>query len=58
MIRHLLVWYLSHLSQASVVYGLLTTAVLALFSMEIGAAQLLFGAQVIAQYERIEADEG
>lgn len=54
--RHLLVWYLSHLSKASVVYGSLTTAVLALFSMEIGAALLLFGAQVIAEYERIDVD--
>ena len=57
-IRHLLVWYLSHLSKASVVYGSLTTAVLALFSMEIGAALLLFGAQVIAEYERIDVSKG
>lgn len=55
-IRHALVWYLSHLSKASVVYGSLTTAVLALFSMEIGATILLFGAQVIAEYERIDVE--
>ncbi len=54
IIRHLLVWYFTTLSTASVVYGSLTTAVVALFSMEIIAALLLFGAQVIAEYEGLE----
>jgi uncharacterized BrkB/YihY/UPF0761 family membrane protein len=36
-----------------VVYGSLTTAILALLSVEIGAILLLLGAQVIAEYERI-----
>jgi YihY family inner membrane protein len=54
IIRHLLVWYFSTLSKASVVYGSLTTAVVALFCMEIVAALLLIGAQVIAEYERLE----
>jgi hypothetical protein len=53
-IRHLFVWYLGHLSKVSVVYGSLTTAVVALFSMEIAAMLLLFGAQVIAEYERLD----
>ena len=52
--RHLLVWYFSTLSQVSVVYGSLTTAIVVLLSLEVGAALLLFGAQVISEYERIE----
>ncbi len=55
IIRHVLVWYFTTLSKASVVYGSLTTAVVALFCMEIIAALLLLGAQVIAEYERLEA---
>jgi len=52
--RHLLVWYFSTLSQVSVVYGSLTTAIVVLLSLEIAATLVLFGAQVIAQYERLE----
>lgn len=51
--RHVLVWYFSTLSQVSVVYGSLTTAIVVLLSLEIGAALLLLGAQVISEYERI-----
>jgi YihY family inner membrane protein len=51
--RHLLVWYFSTLSQVNVVYGSLTTAIVVLFSLEIGATLLLLGAQVISEYERI-----
>lgn len=51
--RHLLVWYFSSLSQANIVYGSLTTAILVLLSLEIAATLLLFGAQVISEYERI-----
>jgi len=54
IIRHMLVWYFTSLSKANVVYGSLTTAVVALFCMEIIAALLLVGAQVIAEYERLE----
>lgn len=53
-IRRILIWYFATLSQASVVYGSLTTAVLALLSMEIAATLLLFGAQVISEYEQLE----
>jgi YihY family inner membrane protein len=56
IIRHVLVWYFTHLSTASVVYGSLTTAVVALFCMEIMAALLLLGAQVISEYERVEQE--
>lgn len=52
--RHLLVWYFARLSQVSVVYGSLTTAIVVLLSLEIAAGLLLFGAQVIAEYERID----
>jgi YihY family inner membrane protein len=53
--RHLLVWYFATLSQVNVVYGSLTTAIVVLLSLEIGATFLLFGAQVISEYERLEA---
>lgn len=52
--RRALVWYFSTLSQVSVVYGSLTTAIVVLLSLEIAATLVLFGAQVIAQYERLE----
>jgi len=55
--RHLLVWYFVSLSKLSVVYGSLTTAIVVLLSLEIGAALLLFGAQVISEYERIGRQE-
>ncbi|MEP7056460.1 MAG: YihY/virulence factor BrkB family protein [Caldimonas sp.] len=51
--RHLLVWYFATLSQVNVVYGSMTTAIVVLLSLEIGATLLLFGAQVISEYERI-----
>lgn len=51
--RHFLVWYFARLSQISVVYGSLTTAIVVLLSLEIVAALVLFGAQVISEYERI-----
>lgn len=52
-VRRILIWYFTTLSKASIVYGSLTTAVVALFSMEIAATLLLFGAQVIAEYEQL-----
>ena len=57
VLRHGLIWYFATLSQASVVYGSLTTAVVALLSMEIAATVLLLGAQVIAEYEQVEDAE-
>jgi len=51
--RHVLVWYFNTLSQVGVVYGSLTTAIVVLFSLELGATLLLLGAQVISEYERI-----
>lgn len=52
--RHALLWYLSTLSQVALVYGSLTTAIVVLLSLELGATLLLFGGQVIAEYERLE----
>jgi membrane protein len=51
--RHVLVWYFATLSQVSVVYGSLTTAIGVLLSLEIAATLLLLGAQVISEYERV-----
>jgi membrane protein len=51
--RHILLWYLRTLSKVNVVYGSLTTAIVVLLSLELAATLLLFGAQVIAEYERI-----
>ena len=54
--RHVLVWYFATLSQVRTVYGSLTTAIVVLLSLEIAAIVLLFGAQVIAEYERIGSE--
>lgn len=54
MIRHILVWFFTTLSKASLVYGPLATAVVAMFSMEIAATVVLLGAQVISEYERLD----
>jgi len=51
--RHILVWYFATLSQVTIVYGSLTTAIVVLLSLEVAATLLLFGAQVISEYERI-----
>ncbi|QPF75970.1 YihY/virulence factor BrkB family protein [Roseateles sp. DAIF2] len=51
--RQLLVWYFGTLSQIGAVYGSMTTAIAVLLSLELGASLLLFGAQVIAEYERL-----
>ncbi|SIT46323.1 Ribonuclease BN [Paraburkholderia piptadeniae] len=53
--RRVLVWYFATLSQVSVVYGSLTTAIVVLFSFEALATLMLFGAQLIAEYERLNA---
>ena len=55
--RRVLVWYFSTLSQVNIVYGSMTTAIVVMFSLEIGATLLLLGAQVISEYERIGRGE-
>ncbi|MBI3368027.1 MAG: YihY/virulence factor BrkB family protein [Burkholderiales bacterium] len=56
--RHVLVWYFATLSQIGTVYGSLTTAIAVLLSLEIAATLLLLGAQVIAEYERLQPGKG
>ena len=56
-IRYGMRWYFGTLSQVSVVYGSLTTGIIVLLSLEMAATLLLLGAQVIAEYERIETGE-
>ena len=51
-IRHLLGWYFETFSAVNVVYGSVGTVVITLILMEIGALIILFGAQIIAEYER------
>jgi YihY family inner membrane protein len=51
--RHILVWYFETLSQVNLVYGSLTTAIMVMLSLEIAATFLLFGAQVISEFERL-----
>jgi YihY family inner membrane protein len=53
--RHFMVWYFSTLSIVNVVYGTFATAVILLLSLEAAAVILLLGAQVISEYERIDA---
>lgn len=52
--RHALVWYFATLSLVNVVYGSLATTIVALLAFEAGAIILLLGAQVIAEYERLD----
>jgi len=52
--RRVLLWYFATLSQVTVVYGSLTTAIAVLLSLELAAALLLLGAQVISEFERLD----
>jgi membrane protein len=52
--RHLLLWYFTTLSRVGEVYGSFTTSIVVLLSLELAATLLLFGGQVIAEYERME----
>jgi len=56
--RHALVWYFTTLSFVNVIYGSLATAVVALLTFEVAAIILLFGAQVIAEFERCTLGQG
>jgi len=52
--RHALIWYFTSLSFVSIIYGSLATTIIILLSFELAAIILLLGAQVIAEYERID----
>jgi YihY family inner membrane protein len=55
--RHLLVWYFATLSLVNIVYGSFASAIVILLSFEAAAIILLLGAQVIAEYERLDDGE-
>ncbi len=50
--RHFLVWYFATLSFVNVIYGSFATVIIILLTLEVASVILLFGAQVIAEYER------
>jgi len=50
--RRLLIWYYATVSMVNVIYGSIAITVVALLSIEVVAAILLLGAQVIAELER------
>jgi membrane protein len=52
--RHIMVWYFSTLSLVNVIYGSFAATIIILLSLEAAAIILLLGAQVIAEYERID----
>lgn len=52
--RRVLSWYFANLSMVNVIYGSLATFAVALLSLEAAGAILLFGAQVVAEYERLD----
>jgi len=56
--RHVLVWYFSTLSLVNVIYGTFAAAIVILVSVEAAAIIVLLGAQVIADYERLEPHPG
>ena len=49
--RRVLVWYYAVVSMVNIIYGSITTVVVALLSIEVVAIILLLGAQVIAELE-------
>lgn len=55
--RHVLRWYFGSLSKVGEVYGPFATAIVILLSFEFAAILLLLGAQVIAEYERLQRGE-
>jgi len=57
IVRHILVWYFTSLSLVNLVYGSLATSIVVLLSFEFAALILLFGAQVIAEFERCVSED-
>jgi YihY family inner membrane protein len=56
--RHFLVWYFASLSLVNIVYGAFASVIIILLTLEAAAIILLLGAQVIAEYERIDTTPG
>ncbi len=57
IMRRFLIWYFSTISMVNVIYGSLATGAVALLSLEAAAMILLLGAQVIAEYERLDQEK-
>ncbi|MEZ4451578.1 MAG: YihY/virulence factor BrkB family protein [Nannocystaceae bacterium] len=57
IVRRFLTWYFTNISLVSLIYGSLTAVVIVLFSFEIAALIVLFGAQIIAELQH-SADAG
>jgi YihY family inner membrane protein len=55
IVRRVLLWYFVNLSFINVIYGSMTTVVVALLTLEVAAMILLIGAQCIAEYEKATA---
>lgn len=55
--RHALAWYFARLTQLGTVYGSLSTAIVVLLTLEVAATLLLLGAQIIAEYERLDSGQ-
>jgi membrane protein len=53
LMRGVLVWYFANLSVVNVIYGPLGTVIVLLLTLEIAALILLFGAQVVAEADRL-----
>lgn len=56
--RRVLIWYYASVSTVNVIYGSITSTVVALLSIEVVAVILLFGAQVIAELGRNPDEQG
>jgi membrane protein len=53
LMRGVLVWYFANLSVVNVIYGPLGTVIVLLLTLEIASLILLFGAQVVAEADRL-----
>jgi membrane protein len=53
LMRGVLVWYFSNLSMVNVIYGPLGAVIVLLLTLEVAALILLFGAQVVAEADRM-----
>jgi YihY family inner membrane protein len=49
--RRFLVWYYASLSMVNIIYGSFATVIVILLSIEVSALIILFGAQIIAEFE-------
>lgn len=56
LMRRLMVWYFVNLSTVNIIYGTFATVLVVILSLEVAVTILLFGAQVIREYDLIEND--